>query len=145
MADESSGIIEIEASPEELMEVILDFEAYPEWAGMESAEILEWDDEERPFAVAFRVTQMGFDASYTLEYDYEPDSGGVSWTTREAEGVLEDLEGSYVLEELDEGTHVTYTIRAELAVPVPGILKRRAEKRIVQTALEGLKRRVEEG
>jgi ribosome-associated toxin RatA of RatAB toxin-antitoxin module len=145
VAEESSGTTEIEASPEEVMEVIADFEAYPEWAGMESAEILEWDEEERPAAVAFRVSQMGFDAAYTLEYEYEPGSGGVSWTTREAEGVLKDLEGSYVLEGSDEGTHVTYTIRVELAVPVPGVLRRRAEKRIVQTALEGLKRRVEEG
>lgn len=145
MAEETTGTVEIEASPEEVMEVITDFEAYPEWAGVESAEVLEWDEQERPLAVAFRVSQAGLAASYTLEYRYEPRNGGLSWTTRRADGALREVRGSYELAEADGRTRVAYTLRAELAVPVPGLLRRQGERRVVRMALEGLKRRVEEG
>jgi ribosome-associated toxin RatA of RatAB toxin-antitoxin module len=145
MADETSGTILIEASPEEVMEVIADFESYPEWAGVSSAEVLDRDDEGRPTAVAFHIEQMGVGADYTLEYVYEPDDGGVTWTTREADGAIREISGAYALEDRDGDTHVTYRLRVDLTVSVPGMIKRQAEKKIVKTALNGLKRRVEEG
>lgn len=145
MADRTEGTILIEAEPEDVMEVLLDFDAYPEWAGVQSAEVLEDDVEARPAAVAFRVFQAGLDASYTLEYDYAPDDGGMAWTTREAGGALRDVAGEYVLEGSEGGTRVTYRLAVDLAVAVPSMLRRQGEKRIVKTALEGLKRRVEEG
>lgn len=145
MADRTEGDIQIEAEPEDVMEVLVDFDAYPEWAGVESAEILDEADEGRPAAVAFRLSAMGLDASYTLEYAYAPNDGGMSWTTREAGGALKDVAGEYVLEASDGGTHVTYRLAVELAVAVPSLLRKQGEKRIVRTALEGLKRRVEEG
>lgn len=145
MADQTEGTIIIEAEPEDVMDVLLDFDVYPEWAGMESAEVLEEDDEGRATAVAFRVSQMGFDVAYALEYEYAPDHGGMSWTTREAEGALKSVEGSYELTETDEGTHATYRLAVDLAAAVPSMLRRQAEKQIVKAALQGLKRRVEEG
>jgi len=145
MADRTEGTILIEAEPEDVMDVLTDFDAYPRWAGVESAEVLEEDDEGRGSAVAFRVSQMGFDASYTLEYGFAPDHGGMSWTTREADGALRDVAGEYVLEDEDGDTRVTYRLAVELAMAVPSMLRRRGERAIVKTALEGLKRRVEEG
>lgn len=145
MAEQTEGSILIEAEPEDVMEVIADFPSYPRWADVKSAEVLEEDGEGRGTAVAFEVSQMGVGASYTLEYDYKPDHAGVSWTTREAEGAVKDVRGEYVLEEEDEGTMVTYRLTVELGVPVPGMLKRQGEKKVVSAALDGLKRRVEEG
>jgi hypothetical protein len=69
----------------------------------------------------------------------------MSWTTREAEGALKEVAGEYVLEESGGDTRVTYRLSVDLAVSVPSPLRRQGEKRIVKTALEGLKRRVEEG
>ena len=40
-------------------------------------------------------------------------------------------------------TEVTYTLDVELRVPLPGFIKRRAQSRIMHTALEELKARVE--
>ncbi|HUG88988.1 MAG TPA: SRPBCC family protein [Actinomycetota bacterium] len=145
MAEQTEGTILIEAEPEDVMEVLTGFDAYPEWAGVEAAEVLERDDQGRGAAVAFRVSQMGFDAAYTLEYEYAPDDAGMSWTTREAQGALKEVAGEYVLEESGEDTRVTYRLALDLAVAVPSMLRRRGEKAIVKTALEGLKRRVEEG
>jgi ribosome-associated toxin RatA of RatAB toxin-antitoxin module len=143
MAERTEGSIEIEASPAEIMEVITDFEAYPEWAeGIRGAEVTERDAEKRPTAVAFELSAMGFDASYTLRYVYEGDER-ISWTTEEASGSVKDIQGGYELEALNGDTEVTYRLTVEPAVSLPGFLKRRAERQALRAGLEGLKKRVE--
>jgi ribosome-associated toxin RatA of RatAB toxin-antitoxin module len=143
MAEHASGSTEIYATPKEIMAVIADFEAYPEWAGqLEEAKVLAKDRRGRGTRVAFKVNTPLFPAEYTLDYTYEPRDAGLAWTF--VEGTLEDLAGSYVLEPLDGGTtRVTYDLSVALDVPVPGLLKRQAAKQIVKTALADLKRRVE--
>lgn len=144
MAEQTQGTIEIDASPAEIMEVIADFDAYPEWVdGIRAAEIRERGEDGRPTVVGFEFSAMGFSATYTLRYEYEADDGGVRWTTVEASGAVRDVTGEYVLEALNGDTEVTYRLAVELGVKVPGFLKRQGDKRAITTALEGLKRRVE--
>lgn len=144
MAERTEGTIEIEGTPEEILAVILDFESYPEWVdGIRSAEVTGRDDLGRGTEVAFEFSAMGFSARYTLAYEYPAD--GVGWTTAEASGAVRDIEGEYVLEALNGDTEVTYRLAVEVAVPIPGFLKRRADRQAITTALEGLKRRVEGG
>jgi carbon monoxide dehydrogenase subunit G len=146
MGERTSGQIEIEASPAEVMEVIEDFESYPEWAEIKEVEVLTRDDEGRGREVAMEVeVPVAGRARYTLTYEYEPGHGGVRWTTKEAEGFVKDLRGRYALEDRDGDTRVTYDLEIEVGVPLPGFMKRRADRRIVDTALNGLKKRVEEG
>jgi carbon monoxide dehydrogenase subunit G len=144
MAERTEGSTEIEATPEEIVAVIADFETYPDWVdGIRSAEILDRDTEGRGTEVAYEFSAMGFTASYTLTYEYADDHGRVSWTTKEASGAISDVQGEYVLEPLNGDTEVTYRLAVELNVPVPGFLKRRADRTAIRTALEGLKKRVE--
>jgi len=143
VVDRTEGQTEIAASPAEVLAVITDFEAYPEWASVETAEVLESDAKGRPVEVAFSFSQLGFQGSYTLAYRYAPRSGGVSWTTKEAQGVVKDVEGEYRLEPTGNGTSVTYRLALELTISLPGFLRRTAEKTIISTALDGLKKRVE--
>jgi len=42
-------------------------------------------------------------------------------------------------------TTVTYSLAVDLNIPMIGMLRRKAEKVIIDTALKGLKRRVESG
>lgn len=145
MAERSEGTIEIEGTPQDILAVIVDFESYPEWAdGIRSAEVRGRDDLDRATEVAFEFAAMGFTARYTLAYEYAPDDGGVRWTTTEASGAVKDVQGEYVLQALNGDTAVTYRLAVEVAVPVPGFLKRRADRQAITTALEGLKRRVED-
>jgi ribosome-associated toxin RatA of RatAB toxin-antitoxin module len=143
MAEQAAGSTEVHATPREIMAVIADFEAYPEWAGqLEEARVLAKDRRGRGTQVAFKVNTPLLPAAYTLAYAYAPGDAGVSWTY--VEGTLEDLSGSYLLEPLDGGTtRVTYDLSVALNVPMPGLLKRQAAKQIVKTALADLKRRVE--
>jgi carbon monoxide dehydrogenase subunit G len=146
MGDRTEGSIEIEATAAEIVAAIADFESYPEWVdGIRSAEVRSRDDLGRGTEVAFEFSAMGFSARYTLAYEYAEDDTGVRWTTTEASGAVRDIEGEYVLEALNGDTEVTYRLAVEVAVPVPGFLKRRADRQAITTALEGLKRRVEGG
>jgi ribosome-associated toxin RatA of RatAB toxin-antitoxin module len=146
VADRTEGSIEIEAEAEEIMAVIADFESYPDWVdGIRSAEVRRRDERGRGTEVAFEFSAMGFSASYTLVYEYEPDDSGVRWTTKEAGGAVKDIEGEYVIEPLNGDAEVTYHLRVETAVRLPGFVKRRADRQAISTALEGLKRRVEQG
>ncbi|MBI4261032.1 MAG: SRPBCC family protein [Actinobacteria bacterium] len=144
MADRAEGSITIGASAQAIMEVIAEFESYPEWSDVRATRVVERGPDGRATAVEFEVTAPVIgDTRYVLAYEYDGD-GGVSWTTTSIEGKIRDIQGEYVLEELDEDeTRVTYRLGVELAIAVPGFLKRQGEKQIVKTALDGLKRRVE--
>lgn len=143
MAEHAEGSTEVFASPAEVMAVVADFEAYPEWVGnLEEVEVLARDRRGRGTRVAFRLrTPMG-DQAYTLAYRYQPKDAGVTWTY--VEGTLDDLAGSYTLEPAADGaTRVTYRLEVALGVPLPGLVKRQAARQIVRSALSDLKRRVE--
>jgi len=144
MAEQTKGDIEIDASPEQVMEVITDYPAYPKWAnGVRKAEVKKKDSRGRPSEVAFEVSQMGVSAKYTLAYRYKANDGGLSWTTTSASGAVKDIKGEYALEPSGNRTKVTFRTTIEPAIPMMGFMKRQAEKTIIGTALEGLKKRVE--
>ena len=143
MAEHAEGSTEVFASPAEVMAVVADFDAYPDWVGnLEEVEVLARDRRGRGTRVAFRLrTPMG-DQAYTLAYRYQPRDAGMSWTY--VEGTLDDLAGSYALEPVGDGvTEVTYRLEVAIGAPLPGLVKRQAAKQIVRSALSDLKRRVE--
>jgi ribosome-associated toxin RatA of RatAB toxin-antitoxin module len=145
MPEHAEGTTEVDASPAEVMAVIADFDAYPDWVGnLEDVQVLARDRRGRGTRVAFRLRTPVLTAAYTLAYRYAPRDEGVSW--RYVEGTLQDLTGSYALEQTDDRTtRVTYRLDVELGMPLPGLVKRQAAKQIVRSALSDLKRRVESG
>jgi ribosome-associated toxin RatA of RatAB toxin-antitoxin module len=136
--------MEVGAAPERCWDVLLDFERYPEWVGeMKNVEVLERDEQGRGKLVKFRAAAMGRSTSYTLAYDYSAEPRVMAWVLERGD-LMRKLDGSYVFEPVDgDRTHVTYHLEAELIVPLPGFVKRRAEGRIMGAALRELKARVE--
>ena len=147
MAEQTEGSVTIKASAEDVMEVILDYESYPKWNDLKSVKVLKKDSQGRGSEVEMQVKAPVIgEVRYVLKYSYKAKNGGVSWTTKEIEGGLKDIKGEYELEELDEDeTKVTYRMSIELNMKVPGFLRRQGEKQIVDGALKGLKKRVENG
>ncbi len=137
----------VEASAAEVMDVITDYEAYPEWADVKSASVLQRGEGGLATEVAFEVDVPVLGrASYTLAYRYAPGDAGLSWVTREARGAVSNISGEYLLDELDDGeTEVTYRLNVELGVLLPGFVRTQGAKRVIENALERLKRRVELG
>ncbi|WP_169978683.1 SRPBCC family protein [Microbispora sp. H10836] len=143
MADRTSSSITIGAGRSTIMAVIADFPAYPEWAGqVKKAEVLETGADGRAARVRFVLDAGVISDEYVLGYDWDDDAG-VSWRMVDAGRMLSGLTGSYRLTEDGGGTEVTYDLAVDLKVPMIGMIKRKAEKVIVDTALKGLKRRVE--
>ena len=144
MAERTEGSIEVRATPAEIMDVITDFGAYPEWAqGVRGAEVLKTDSKGRPKEVSMDVGQMGITARYTLTYTYRAKVGGLSWTTKEASGAVKEITGEYMLEPAGESTRVTYRLTMVPALSLGGLMRRQAERTIINAALGGLKKRVE--
>ena len=144
MTDEATEHITIAASPEHCFAVAVDFDHYPEWAAdIKSVEVLERDAEGRGTKVRFRAAAMGQSIRYTLEYDYADAPRTLAWVQTDGD-ITRKLDGTYRFEaNAGGGTDMTYHLVAELKVPVVGFIKRRAEHRILGTALRELKARAE--
>ncbi|MGH2637529.1 MAG: SRPBCC family protein [Actinomycetota bacterium] len=147
MTEQTEGQIVVEASAAEIMDVLTDFEAYPEWADVKSVRVLERGEGGVGTRVAFEVEVPVLGrANYTLAYRYAPADGGMSWVSTEARGAVSDISGEYLLSEIDEDeTKVIYRLSVDLGVLLPGFVRTQGEKRVIENALEGLKRRVEFG
>jgi uncharacterized membrane protein len=142
MADSVSDSIDIAASAEEIFAVATDLEKYPEWnANIKKVEVKESDDEGRPTTVWMQVDAKIKTVSYTLAYDYSEAPESFSWDL--IEGDVKELSGSYVFDEFDDVTEVRYETRVDPGFPMPGMIKRQAQKQIVKGALQDLKKRVE--
>ena len=146
MTDEATERTTIAAPPEHCFAIALDFDRSPEWAAdIKSVEVLERDEQGRGTKVRFRAAAMGQSIRYTLEYDYTDAPRTLAWV-QTAGDITRKLDGSYIFEPSADGsggTDMTYHLVAELKVPVVGFIKRRAENRILGTALRELKARAE--
>jgi len=142
MADKTTSSIVIRVPRKDVMAVIADFAAYPEWAtGVRGAEVLSLDGG-RASAVRFTLDAGVIKDRYVLGYDWDDDAR-VRWNLTEAGSVVSEMSGGYELAERGDDTEVTYDLTVGIKVPMPGLLKRRAEKTIIDTALKGLKSRAE--
>ena len=142
MADQSSQSISIDASPAQIMAVIADFPAYPEWVGAAKVcEVIKEYPDGQARQVHFVIDAGIVKDDYVLEYTWSDDRR-VDWTL--VRGQMQRAQrGSYELTPRDGGTEVTYTLAVELGIPMLGMFKRKAEKVIMDTALKELKKRVE--
>ncbi|MCW2780979.1 MAG: Polyketide cyclase / dehydrase and lipid transport [Marmoricola sp.] len=147
MADQTTSSIVIGATPAAVMAVIADFPAYPEWAqGMKQVEVTKRTADGEVGEVHFELEATPIKDSYTLAYDWDGDRS-VTWHLVDGR-MIKAMAGAYVLKEVPGAdgavdTEVTYRLSVEVAIPLIGMLKRKAVKVIIDTALKGLKKRVE--
>ena len=142
MAEQSTQSIVVDAPAADVMAVIADFPAYPQWVtAAKKVEVLEEGDGGRAKQVHFVIDAGAIKDDYVLDYTWDDDRK-VSWTLVKGQ-MMKRQEGSYVLDEKDGATEVTYSITIDLSIPMLGMIKRKAEKVILDTALKELKKRVE--
>jgi len=143
MADLASSTITISAPPEQVMAVIADVDRYPEWTGqIKSAQVLEQDADGRPQQARFVMDAGVLKDEYVLRYAWQPTA--VSWELVGPSTVQKSQVGSYALAPRAGGTEVTYSLSVDIAMPMLGMFKRKAEKMIMDSALKELKKRVEQ-
>ena len=142
MAEQSTQSIVVAAPAADVMAVIADFAAYPQWVkAARTVEVVEAGPDGRARRVRFVIDATVLTDEYVLDYTWDGDRQ-VSWTLVQSK-IMKRQDGSYTLTETGGGTEVTYRLTVDMAVPMIGMLKRRAEKVILDTALKELKKRVE--
>ena len=142
MPDQSTQSIDIAAEPAAVMAVIADFDNYPTWAGsVKKAEVLETGRDGRAKRVAFALSAGPVQDRYELEYVWTGDRS-VEWNLVSGQ-MMRAQQGRYLLEPTATGTHVTYWLSVDLVIPMLGLLKRKAERVVMDQALHELKKRVE--
>jgi ribosome-associated toxin RatA of RatAB toxin-antitoxin module len=134
----------IRGSPEDCYRALTNFEQYPQWAAdIKSVSVDERDEQGRAAQVTFRAAAFGRSTSYSLRYDYASAPDELSWVQVQGD-LTRRLDGSYQLLPAGDGsTEILYHLVVDLKVPLPGFVKRRAEGRIMGTALRELKAWVE--
>jgi carbon monoxide dehydrogenase subunit G len=143
MPDASTQSITIDADPADVMAVIADFANYPEWTGsVKTAEVLAVGPDGRATRVAFTLDAGIVRDQYELSYVWTDDRR-VEWQLREGQ-MMRAQQGSYELRSDGERrTYVTYSLTVDLVIPMLGLLKRKAERVVMDIALKELKKRVE--
>jgi uncharacterized protein YndB with AHSA1/START domain len=145
MSEQAREQTTIDAPVERCFATLVDFASYPQWAGdLKEVAVIETDSEGRATVVEFRAAAMGRSTTYQLRYDYTDAPNRLGWGLVSGD-LPRELDGAYVLSPIGDGaaTEVVYELAIDLVYPIPGFVKRRAEGRIIKTALSELKARVE--
>ncbi|MGE5696334.1 MAG: SRPBCC family protein [Candidatus Sericytochromatia bacterium] len=143
MADSTAQTIYIDADPKTVMDVIADIGSYPEWVSeYKETEVLEADTEGYPKTARLVLDAAVLKDTMVLSYEWPPDHKSVRWHLVSS-SLLRSLNGAYHLASKGSGTDVTYELSVDLVIPMIGLLKRKAERRLTDSALKDLKKRVE--
>jgi ribosome-associated toxin RatA of RatAB toxin-antitoxin module len=140
MAISDSREVVIEATPEEILDVIADVESAPDCSSQhQGAEILDTDDNGRPGRVKLKLKTMGISDEQVVQYTWTDNSA--AWTLVSS-GQLKKQDASYTLTPDGDKTRVKFEITVDPAVPIPGFVLKRAMKGGLESATDGLRKQV---
>jgi ribosome-associated toxin RatA of RatAB toxin-antitoxin module len=140
MTTSDSREVIIEATPEQILDVIADVEATPDWSPQyQKAVVLERFPNGRPKQVEMTVKAAGLTDVMIIEYTWADTS--VSWTLVKS-GQLKKQDASYTLTPAGDKTKLRFDIAVDLAIPMPGFILKRTLKGGLETATDGLRKQV---
>lgn len=140
MAISDSREVVIEATPEEILDVIADVESAPEWSSQhQGAEILDTTDDGRPGQVKLKLKTMGISDEQVVQYTWTENTAG--WTLVSSTQ-LKAQDAKYTLTPDGDKTRVKFEITVDPAVPIPGFVMKRAMKGGLESATDGLRKQV---
>jgi len=140
MTDLSKSLISIDAPIEEVQKALFELDKYPEWsAQIKSAEALTRDDQGRITKVKMSIDAGMMKDRPVLDYDWSQAPHKLSFSLDEAD-LLTSMDGVYTITAIDEDTtEVAYELEVALSMPVPAMMRQKAEKATIDAALAQLK------
>lgn len=142
MAIRESREVVIEAPADEILAVMLDLEALPQWSpAHRSSVVLERDERGRPVRSRATVITVGITDEQEIALTYHDD--GYGWTLLSST-YQRSQDARYRLIPEGDRTRVRFEVTVDPIMPVPGFLLRRAARGVLYTATLGLRKRVAE-
>lgn len=144
MTDLSKSLISIDAPIADVQKALFELDKYPEWSSqIKSAEALAHDDQGRITKVKMSIDAGMMKDRPTLDYDWSQAPNKLSFSLDEAD-LLTSMDGTYTITSVDEDTtEVAYELGVTLSMPVPAMMRQKAEKATIDAALAQLKAHLE--
>jgi uncharacterized membrane protein len=143
MSSVSTSTVSITASADEVRAVIFDLASYPSWStSFKSVTVLESDGQGRPTQVSMSVDAGALKDKPTLNYDWSAYPDRLDFSLEDAD-LLTQMSGGLIVKDNGDETEVTFELTVALSMPVPDIMRTKAEKSTIDLALKQLKEKLE--
>jgi uncharacterized membrane protein len=144
MSDISTSTVTIQASASEIQEVLSNLSAYPSWSTtIKSVNVITTDDQGRATQVQVSVDAGALKDKPTLNYDWSKAPNRLEFSLEDAD-LLTEMSGAYIIKDNgDDTTDVTYELTVGLSMPVPAVMRQKAEKSTIDLTLKQLKEKLE--
>ncbi len=145
MSNPSKSSITIEAPSDEVQKTLFDLESYPSWSTtFKSVTVLQRDGDGRPTQVVIAVDAGALKDKVTLDYDWSGAPELLTFTLNDAT-MLTEMTGSYeIADNGDDTTTVSFELTVAISIPIPEMMRRKAEESTIDLALAQLKKKLEE-
>jgi uncharacterized membrane protein len=145
MSDLSTSTISIDAPLENVRAILFDLAGYPTWStAIKSAEVKQSDDQGRATSVKVSIDAGMMKDRVLLNYDWSQAPERLEFSLEEAD-LLTAMNGAYITKAIDaDTTSVTYELGVEVSMPIPAMMRTKAEKATIDQALAQLKAHAEE-
>ncbi len=144
MTEFSKSVVSIDAPIAAVQKALFELDKYPEWSSqIKSAEALAHDDQGRITKVKMSIDAGMMKDRPTLDYDWSQAPNKLLFSLDEAD-LLTGMDGVYTITSVDEDTtEVSYELATSLSMPVPAMMRQKAEKATIDAALAQLKSHLE--
>jgi carbon monoxide dehydrogenase subunit G len=145
MSEASKNSIQIDAPVADVAALLFDPAGYPEWSSaIKSASVLEKDGEGRATKIEMMIKAGQVKDRVILDYDWSKAPNALTFALDDAD-MLTEMTGGYTLTDNgDETTKVEYELTVALSMPVPAMMRTKAERDTIDLALKELKAKLED-
>ncbi|MEN9881940.1 MAG: hypothetical protein RI916_367 [Actinomycetota bacterium] len=144
MSELSSSTITIDAPIADVQGALFTLDQYPTWSSaIKASEVVEKDEQGRATKVKMTIDAGMMKDRVILDYDWSQAPAQLSFSLDDAD-LLTGMDGSYSIKAIDEDTtQVTYELGVSLSMPIPAMMRQKAEKTTIDQALSQLKAALE--
>ena len=144
MSDISTSTVTVEAPADQVVAVLSDLPSYPSWStSIKSVNVISKDDQGRATQVQVSVDAGALKDKPTLNYDWSKAPARIEFSLEDAD-LLTEMTGAYIIKDNgDDTTDVTYELTVGLSMPVPAMMRQKAEKSTIDLALKQIKEKLE--
>jgi len=143
MSNPTTSTVTISASADDVRAVLFDIEKYPTWSTtFKSVTVQASNGDGRVTQAKLSVDAGALKDKPTLNFDWSGYPDRVEFSLEDAD-LLTDMSGSFVIKDNGDETEVTFELTVALSMPVPEMMRTKAEKSTIDLALKQLKEKLE--